>query len=79
LDLRFSKKKKVFEFKTVSVLKNGEELTEMVLSLVFKTVFGIFLSPLVCHKSVKYKMSGNFQVRSQGIPDPMLRKSLLGG
>jgi hypothetical protein len=37
------------------------------LSLVFKTVFGIFLAPLVCLKSVKYEMSGNFQVRSQGI------------
>jgi hypothetical protein len=39
----------------------------LALSLVFKTVFGIFLASLVCLKSVKFEMSGNFQVSSQGI------------
>jgi hypothetical protein len=37
------------------------------LSLVFKNVFEIFLAPLDGLKSVKNKMSGNFQVRSQEI------------
>jgi hypothetical protein len=36
-----------------------------VVSLVFKTVFGIFLAPLVRLKSVKQEISGNFEVRSQ--------------
>jgi hypothetical protein len=38
-----------------------------VLSLVFKTVFGMYLAHLVCLKSVKKEMSGSFQVPSQEI------------
>jgi hypothetical protein len=37
-------------------------VVSLVLSLVFKTVFGVFLG-----KSVKLEMPGNFQVRFQGI------------
>jgi hypothetical protein len=41
----------------------------------FNTILGIFLAPLVCLKSVKYEMSGNFHVRSEGIlwPQPLIR------
>jgi hypothetical protein len=42
-------------------------VASLVLNLVFKTVFGVFLTRLVFPKSVKYEMSGNFQVRSQEI------------
>jgi hypothetical protein len=51
---------KVFHGMKVQVFSSG-------LGLVFKTVFGFFLSPLPlgCLKSVKKEMSGSFQVQSQ--------------
>jgi hypothetical protein len=37
----------------------------MIMNLIFKTVFGIVIAPLVCLKSVKYEIPGNFQIHSQ--------------
>jgi hypothetical protein len=47
------------------------------LSLVFKTIFGMLLAPLVCLKSIQYEMSGNFQYRSQVTLIPSSEKVFL--
>jgi hypothetical protein len=63
---------------TMFLTKTKVYLVSLILSLVFKTGFGIFLAPLSCLKSVKWEMSGNFQVRSQRILWFQALKSLLG-
>jgi hypothetical protein len=50
-------------------------VVSLVLSLVFKIVFGIFLAHLVCLKSVQLKMSGSFQVSSRNTLIPCPEKS----
>jgi hypothetical protein len=50
-------------------------VVSLVLSLIFKTVFGMFLAHLVCLKSVKLEMPGSFQSLHKEYSDTMLWKS----
>jgi hypothetical protein len=59
-------------------MKTKVYVVSLVLSVVSKNVFGIFLALLVWLKSVKLDMFRKFQVRSQGILCSLALKRLIG-